>query len=74
MEKRDSQLEQPMEQTRGLFCTCNSGVAYCQSQHQCHFWQMDSMFRSVLHGHVSFAVPNQIYVVHEPMNGCIKIH
>ena len=25
-----------MEQTRSLFCTCNSGVAQCQSQHQCH--------------------------------------
>ena len=24
----------PMEQTRGLFCTCISGVALCQSQHQ----------------------------------------
>ena len=33
-EKRNSQLEhgQPMEQTRGLFCTCDSGVARCQSQ------------------------------------------
>ena len=29
MEKRNSQCEhgQPMEQTRSLFCTCNSGVA-----------------------------------------------
>ena len=29
MEKRNSQLEhgQPMEQTRGLFYTCDSGVA-----------------------------------------------
>ena len=36
MEKQNSQLEheQPMEQTRGLFCTCFSGVARCQSQHQ----------------------------------------
>ena len=35
MEKRNSQLEhgQPIEQTRGLFCTCDSGVARCQSQH-----------------------------------------
>ena len=39
MEKRKSQLEhgQPMEQTRGIFCTCESGVARCQSEHQCHF-------------------------------------
>ena len=34
MEKGNSQLEhgQPMEQTRGLFCMCDSGVACCQSQ------------------------------------------
>ena len=32
MEKRNSQLEHgsPMEQTRDLFCTCDSGVACCQ--------------------------------------------
>ena len=47
MEKRNSQLEyeQPMEQTRGLFCTCDSGVARCQSQHQYHFLRMSSMFK-----------------------------
>ena len=30
MEKRNSKCEhrQPMEQTRGLFCKCNSGVAH----------------------------------------------
>ena len=39
MEKWNSQLEhgQPMEQTRGLFCMCDSGVARCQSQHQYYF-------------------------------------
>ena len=47
-----------MEQTRGLFCTCDSGVALCQSHHQCHFWRM------------SLAAVNQIYVIHEAMNGC----
>ena len=33
MEKRNSQLEhgQSTEQTRGLFCMCDSGVARCQS-------------------------------------------
>ena len=48
MEKRNSQLEhgQPMEQTRGLFCMCDSGVAHCQSQHQCHFWRMSTMFEA----------------------------
>ena len=28
-----------MEQTRGLFCTCDSSVTCCQSQYQCHSWQ-----------------------------------
>ena len=34
MEKQNSQCEhgQSVEQTRGLFCMCNSGVACCQSQ------------------------------------------
>ena len=32
--------------------------------------------RSVLHGQVSLAAVNQIYVIHEAMNGCktLKIH
>ena len=48
MEKRNSQCDygQQMEQTRGLFCTCVSGVARCQSQHHCHYWQMNSMFEA----------------------------
>ena len=52
MEKRYSQLElgQPMEQTRGLFCTCNSGPARDQSQHQYHFWRMSSMFEAYCAG------------------------
>ena len=38
-EKRNSQCEhgQLKKQTRGLLCTCDSGVALCQSQHLCHF-------------------------------------
>ena len=49
MEKRNSQLEhgQPMEQTRGLFRTYDSGVARYQSQHQYHFWQKGSMFDGI---------------------------
>ena len=49
MEKRNSQFEngQPMEQTRGLFCTCDSGVARCQSLLANEF-----DVRSVLHGQV----------------------
>ena len=48
MEKRISQLEhgQPMGQTRGLFYTCDSGVARCQSQHQNHFWRVSSMLEA----------------------------
>ena len=57
MEKRNIQLEhgQPMDQTRGLFCMCESGVAGSQSRHQ---YELD--VRSVLHGQVSFAAANQI--------------
>ena len=52
MEKRNSQLEhgQPMEQTRALFCMCDSGVARCQSQHQYHFWGMSSVFEAYCTG------------------------
>ena len=49
-EKRNSQYEhgQPMEQTKNLFCTCDSGVARCQSQRQCDFLRMNSMFEVLL--------------------------
>ena len=73
MEKRNSQLEhgQPMEQQRGLFCMCDSGVARCQSQHQYHFWRMSSTLEQV-----SLAAVNQMCVIYEAMNGCknLKIH
>ena len=54
-----------MEQTRGLFCTCDLGVAHCQSQYQYdyHFWQMSSVF-----GQVSLAAVNKICAIHEAMN------
>ena len=37
--KRNNQCEggQPMKQTRGLFCMCESGAAGCQSEQPCHF-------------------------------------
>ena len=61
MEKRNSQLEhgQPMEQTRGLFCMCDSGVARCQSQHLAN--EFDVL--RVLHGQVSLVAVNQIRVI-----------
>ena len=78
MEKRNSQREhgQPMEQTKGLFGTCDSGVTRCQSQHQCHLWRNEFDVRSVLHRQVSLAAVNQICVIHEVMNGCknLKMH
>ena len=64
-----------MEQTRGLFCTCHSGVACCQLQHQYRLAnELD--VRSVLHGQVSLAAVNQICVNHKAMNGCknLEIH
>ena len=35
-----------MEQTICIFCTCDLGVARCQSQQQCRFWRMNSMFEA----------------------------
>ena len=48
MEMQNSQCEhgQPMEQVRDLFCKCDSDVARCQSQHQCHFWRMNLMLEA----------------------------
>ena len=54
-----------MEQTRVLFCTCDSEVARCQSQHQCHVLRINSMFEAYC-----LAAVNQIDVIHEVMNGC----
>ena len=61
-EKRNSQSEhgQPTAQTKGFICMCDSGVADCQSQHQCHFGRI----RSGLHGQLSLAAVNQMYVFH----------
>ena len=39
-----------MEQTRGLFSTCDSSVARCQSQLQFHFWRMSLMFKAYCTG------------------------
>ena len=64
-------IDSQCEQTRGLFCTCDSGVAQCQSQLANEF-----DVGSVLHGQVSLAAVSQICVIHETMNGCkhLKIH
>ena len=54
-----------MEQTRGLFCTCDSGITKPVSP-----LANEDGVRSVLHGQVSLAAVNQICVIHEAMNGC----
>ena len=67
MEKRNSPLEheQPMEQTRDLFCTCDSDVARCL-----YFLVNEFDVRNVLHGHMSLEAVNHNCVIHEAMNGC----
>ena len=57
----------PMEQTRGLFCTCDSLVTTPVSLLANKF-----DVRSVLHGQASLAAINQMCVIHEAMNGCKK--
>ena len=54
-----------MEQTRGVFCTCESVVTRCNTQNSNEF-----DVRSVLHGQVSLAADNPIYVFHEVTNVC----
>ena len=67
---------QPMEQTRSLFCTCSSGVACCQSQHQGHFWRINSIFEAKCTGKLAWQLSIKIWVVHEAMHSCkiLKIH
>ena len=64
-----------MEQTRGLLCMCDSGGSLSITT-PVSLLANDFDIRSVLHGQVSKAAVNQIYVIHEPMNGCrnLKIH
>ena len=68
----NSQYEhgQSLEQTRNLSCTCNSGVARCQSQHQCHIWRLNSLFEANYTGKWTWQLLVKFCVVHEAMNGC----
>ena len=54
-----------MEQTRGLFCTCELSITTPVPVLANEF-----DVRSVLHGHVSLATVNQTRAIHEVMNGC----
>ena len=76
-EKRNSQFEQgqPMEQRRGLFCTCTqcgslsitTPVSLLANEFDDH---------SLMQGKVSLAAANQICVIREAINGCknLKMH
>ena len=63
MEKQNSRCKnrQSIEQTKGLFCMCDSGVARYQS-HRTPVSLLVNEFdvRSVLHRQVSLAAVNQI--------------
>ena len=79
MEKQNSQLEhgQPMEQTRGLICTCDSvRCATLPITPPISLLSNEFDVRSVLHRQVSLEAVNQMCVIHEAMNGCknLKIH
>ena len=37
-----------------FYCMCGLGVAPCQSQHQCHFWQMNFMFEAYCTGKLAW--------------------
>ena len=71
-ENRNSQCEhgQPMEQTRGLFCMCDSGLLSITKPMSLPVNEFD--VRIILHGQVSLAAVNQFYVIHEAMNSCKK--
>ena len=60
-----------MEQTRSLFCMCDLSITTPVSLLANEF-----NVRCELHTRVSLAAGNQIYVIHEAMNGCknLKIH
>ena len=65
-EKRNSQCEygQPIEQTRGVFCMCNS-VLLAVNHKPVPLLADEFVVRSVLLVQVSLAAVNQINVIHE---------
>ena len=73
----NSQCEhgQPMEQTRGLFCMCDSDVELSITT-SVSLLANEFNVQSMLHVQVSLAAVNQICIIHEAMNGCknLKIH
>ena len=67
-------VSQCSEQTRSLLCTCDS--VWLAVNNKTSVTSNGFGVGSALHGQVSLASVNQIYVIHEAMNGCknLKIH
>ena len=63
-------MDNQWSKLEGLFCTCDSSVASCQSPVSLLVNEFD--VRSVLHGQGSLAAVNHSYVFHEAMNGLQK--
>ena len=78
VENRYSQCEhgKPMEQNRGLFLRVRLRYGWLSITTQVSLLANELDVRSVLHGHVSLAAVNQIFVFHQVMNSCkdLKIH
>ena len=75
--EHEQPMKQTMEQTNGLFCTCDSvGCGSLSLKQPVSLLANEFDVRSVLQGQVSLAAVNQIYVIHEVKNGCktLKIH
>ena len=58
-----------MEQTRGLFCTCD-GSGSLSITTPVSLLANECAVRGMLHGQVSLAAVNQICVIREAMNDC----
>ena len=78
MEKRNSQIErgQTIEQTRSFFYTCKLTCGSLSIPTPVSLLANEFNVRNELHGQVSLAAVNQMYIIHEDMNGCknLKIH
>ena len=77
MEKRNSQPEhgQPIEQTRNLFCMCDSSGSLSITR-PVSLLANEFNVGSILQGLVSLAAVNQIFIIPEAMNSFknLKIH
>ena len=65
-----------MEQTRGMFCMCHSGVGSLSITTPMSLLSNEFDVRSLLHKQVSLAAVDRVCAIHEAMNGCknLKTH